>query len=171
MHKNIKFTLPHIQFPFISCYEIPLQSISYSHWKHAGFFILCPRCASYIYQLRYSTLSLYPWSPMLGSSKQSGLGWLTVCLPQDPNVFIFSNTWVENFDSAIVSAISTGQVVDIKDPAIPGLYSWVPTFLKGRILLAQSCSEGATSKDKAITVISHVNQSLDQLTRPGDEHW
>ena len=70
-----------------------------------------------------------------------------------------------------MSAICTGQVVDIKDPAIPGLYSWVPTSLKGRILLAQSCSEEAISKDKAITVIAQVNQSLNQLTRLGDEHW
>lgn len=70
-----------------------------------------------------------------------------------------------------MSAICTGQVVDIKDPAIPGLYSWVPTPLKGRILLAQSCSEKATSEDKAVAVIAQVNQSLDQLTRLGDEHW
>lgn len=68
-----------------------------------------------------------------------------------------------------MSAICTGQVVDIKDPAIPGLYSWVPTTLKGRILLAQSCSEEATSKDKAIAVIADVNQLLDQLIKPGDE--
>lgn len=68
-----------------------------------------------------------------------------------------------------MSAICTGQVVDIKDPAIPGLYSWVPTSLKGRILLAQSCSEEATSKDKAIAVIADVNQLLDQLIKPGDE--
>ena len=70
-----------------------------------------------------------------------------------------------------MSAICTDQVVGIKDPAIPRLYSWVPTPLKGRILLAQSCSEGPTSKDKAIAVIAYVNQSLNQLTRPGDEHW
>ncbi len=70
-----------------------------------------------------------------------------------------------------MSAICTGQVVDIKDPAIPGLYSWVPTTLKGRILLAQSCSEEAISKDKAIAVIAQVNQSLDQLTRLGDKYW
>ena len=70
-----------------------------------------------------------------------------------------------------MSVICTGQVVDIKDPAIPGLYSWVTTSLKGRILLAQSCSEKVISKDKAIAVIVQVNQSLDQLTRLGDEHW
>ena len=80
-----------------------------------------------------------------------------------------SNTCLGSFDSAIVSAICIGQVVDIQDPAIPGLYSWVPAPLKGRILLAQSGSEEATSKDKAIAVIAHVNQSLDQLTRLGGE--
>ena len=68
-------------------------------------------------------------------------------------------------------AICSGQVVDIKDPAIPGLYSWVSMPLKGRILLAQSCSEEVISKDKAIAVIAHVNQFMDQLTRPDDEHW
>lgn len=106
---------------------------------------------------------------MLGSSKPSGLDWSTVRLPQGSYRIYWSNTCLESFDAAIVSAICTGQVIDIKDPAIPGLYSWVPTSLKGRILLAQSCSEEATRKDKAIAVIANVNQSLDQLIKPGDE--
>ncbi|ODM15174.1 hypothetical protein SI65_09413 [Aspergillus cristatus] len=73
------------------------------------------------------------------------------------------------FNSAIWFAICTRQVIDIKDPAIPGLYLYMPTSLKGRILLSKSYSQEAIKEDKALFVIASTNQALDSLTQPNEQ--
>jgi len=63
----------------------------------------------------------------------------------------------------------TRQVIDIKDPAIPGLYSYMPTSLKGRILLSKSYSQKAIKEDKVLFVIASTDQALDSLTQLNEQ--
>ncbi|CAJ2500130.1 Uu.00g029830.m01.CDS01 [Anthostomella pinea] len=71
------------------------------------------------------------------------------------------------FDTAVLSAICNSHVVDIDDPATPHLHLQMPPELKARILLSRSRS---ATKNKVVHVIQIVNQELNLVAEPDDDH-
>ena len=66
------------------------------------------------------------------------------------------------FDTAILHAICISQVVDVDDPATPGLVSHIHPRLKGMIIAVKSRSSWRMNK-RYVHVVAMVNQSLDNL--------
>jgi len=73
-----------------------------------------------------------------------------------------------SFNNAILEAICVSQVVDMYDPATPGLeYRMNPT-LRGKIFAIKSRSTEATGTSH-LSVIANVNRTLDKLVGEADE--
>lgn len=72
------------------------------------------------------------------------------------------------FDSDILFAIFTRQVVDVFDPATPWLYDKMPPTFKGKLFLSKT-SSGKIGLDKPFAVVNSVNQALDDIIKPNKE--
>lgn len=96
-------------------------------------------------------------------SRNDGSAWPSWDTPQSNPV-----TTLESFNSSLLLAICSRQVIDIEHPATPYLCCEMTPPLKGKILLARSrrCS---TSEDGFPSVIASVNRALDGLAHVSEE--
>ncbi|KAK6844348.1 hypothetical protein PG995_014458 [Apiospora arundinis] len=73
------------------------------------------------------------------------------------------------FDTAILHAMCDRQVVDIHDPATPGLHRRIGPELRGRIIAVKSRSAAAGDNPASyLAVVARVNQVLDSLIEEDD---
>jgi hypothetical protein len=75
---------------------------------------------------------------------------------------VLLRTVSQAFDSAILQTICVTQVVDIDDPATPGLGERMDATLRGKIIAVKSRSANRTSKN-CISVVAKVNSALDVM--------
>ncbi|KAK2765269.1 hypothetical protein FQN53_006923 [Emmonsiellopsis sp. PD_33] len=77
----------------------------------------------------------------------------------------------KRFNSAILFVLGTREVIDVNEPLGPyepsPYWMMTPQFLD-KILLARSKTKEGT-RNKALSVIAHVNRELDALTRPSEK--
>ena len=81
---------------------------------------------------------------------------------------VLLRTVCRSFDTAIIYAICTSQVIDMEDPATPDMANKMHPKLRGKIILKKSKHLSKESKGY-VRAVAQVNQALDNLLGGIDE--